>query len=313
MRPHRWTDVAMVFQGAMNALNPVKTVGAQIVEPMEFHGTATGAAAKKQAGELLELVGIPASAAKRYPHEFSGGMRQRAAIAMALACDPKVLLADEPTTALDVMVQAQILQLLESLTADLGLALVLVTHDLPLVTQVCERAVVMYAGRVAESGSGGHALPRSAAPVHAAAVRGDARPDRRGRRRVDPRGAATPGPADRRLPVRAAVRPCVRSCKVETPALDLRGPAHEAACHLNDAAATNGPCTRRSGLGERRHRRRIVRAGSRGGALLDVRDLVVHYPVRRSLTDAVRREPRKRVSAVDGVSLSVRARRDARR
>ena len=101
----------------------------------------------------MELVGLPTGAADRYPHEFSGGMRQRAAIAMALACNPKVLLADEPTTALDVMVQAQILQLLMSLTRDLGLALVLVTHDLPLVTQVCERAIVMYAGRVAESGA----------------------------------------------------------------------------------------------------------------------------------------------------------------
>ena len=187
MRPHRWTDVAMVFQGAMNALNPVKTVGSQIVEPMRFHDTASGAAAEKEAGELLELVGLPAAAAKRYPHEFSGGMRQRAAIAMALACRPKVLLADEPTTALDVMVQAQILQLLVALTRDLGLALVLVTHDLPLVTQVCERAIVMYAGRVAESGSVDTPLPRPAASVHAAAVRGDARPRRRSRRAVDPR------------------------------------------------------------------------------------------------------------------------------
>src|SRR5881227_1361358 len=150
--PHRWSDIAMVFQGAMNAFNPVKTIGSQLVEPMELHGTATGRVAKAQARELLQMVGIAGERADRYPHELSGGMRQRAAIAMALACSPKVLLADEPTTALDVMVQAQILQLLISLTDDLGLALILVTHDLPLVTQVCERAVVMYAGRVAESG-----------------------------------------------------------------------------------------------------------------------------------------------------------------
>ena len=153
MRPHRWVDLAMVFQGAMNAFNPVKQIGAQIVEPMELHGTATGAAAKQRAGELLERVGIPASAAKRYPHEFSGGMRQRAALAMALACDPKVLFADEPTTALDVMVQAQILELLVDLSDDLGLAVVLVTHDLPVVAQACDRATVMYAGRVAEHGT----------------------------------------------------------------------------------------------------------------------------------------------------------------
>jgi ABC-type dipeptide/oligopeptide/nickel transport system ATPase component len=152
MRPYRWTDVAMIFQGAMNALNPVRTVGAQIVEPMEFHGTASGAAAKKQAGDLLQLVGIPASGAARYPHEFSGGMRQRAAIAMALACNPKVLLADEPTTALDVMVQAQILQLLEQLRRDLGLSLILITHDLSVIAETCDKVLIMYAGRVAEEG-----------------------------------------------------------------------------------------------------------------------------------------------------------------
>ena len=153
IRPHRWRDIAMVFQGAMNALNPVKTVGAQIVEPMELHGVAEGAEAKRRAGDLLDLVGIAPAAAARYPHEFSGGMRQRAAIAMALACDPKVLLADEPTTALDVMVQAQILELLVGLTKDLGLALLLVTHDLPVVAQVCERAAVMYAGEIVETGA----------------------------------------------------------------------------------------------------------------------------------------------------------------
>ncbi|MBW8711324.1 MAG: ABC transporter ATP-binding protein, partial [Mycobacterium sp.] len=147
-RPHRWADISMVFQGAMNALNPVKTVESQIVEPMTLHGTASGNQAKERAGELLELVGIPAAAGARYPHEFSGGMRQRAALAMALACEPKVLLADEPTTALDVMVQAQILELMLRLTRELGLALVLVTHDLPVVAQVCERAAVMYAGEI---------------------------------------------------------------------------------------------------------------------------------------------------------------------
>ncbi|HET7357448.1 MAG TPA: ABC transporter ATP-binding protein [Nocardioidaceae bacterium] len=150
IRPHRWVDMAMVFQGAMNAFNPVQTIGRQIVEPMELHGVASGQAARRRTSELLEMVGIPASAAKRYPHEFSGGMRQRAALAMALACDPKVLFADEPTTALDVMVQAQILMRLVELADELDLALVLVTHDLPVVAQACDRAMVMYAGRVAE-------------------------------------------------------------------------------------------------------------------------------------------------------------------
>jgi len=152
IRPHRWVDVAIVFQGAMNALNPVRTVGAQIVEALELHGVAHGAAARAEAGALLEAVGIPARRGGRFPHELSGGMRQRAAIAMALSCKPKVLIADEPTTALDVMVQAQILELLDGLCRDFGLALVLVTHDLPVVAQLCDRGVVMYAGRVVEQG-----------------------------------------------------------------------------------------------------------------------------------------------------------------
>lgn len=142
----------MVFQGAMNAFNPVRTVGAQIVEPMRVHHVAEGGQAVARARELLELVGIPGSAFSRYPHEFSGGMRQRAMLAMALACQPKVLLADEPTTALDTMVQAQILRLLDRLCDELGLALLLVTHDLPVVAQVCSRATVMYAGVGAETG-----------------------------------------------------------------------------------------------------------------------------------------------------------------
>ena len=236
LRPHRWTDVAMVFQGAMNALNPVKTVGAQIVEPMKYHGTASGEAAEHHAGELLELVGLPAVAAKRYPHEFSGGMRQRAAIAMALACDPKVLLADEPTTALDVMVQAQILQLLEALTADLGLALVLVTHDLPLVTQMCERAVVMYAGRVAESAAVDTLFHEPRHPYTRLLFA--ATPDLSGEEDV----ASIPGAPprlDRPIEGCPFAPRCDRvfdACRVHAPALVSVGEAHAAACHLNDPA-----------------------------------------------------------------------------
>ena len=152
IRPHRWVDVAIVFQGAMNALNPVRTVGTQIVEAIELHGEARGAQARARTAELLESVGIPAARGRRYPHELSGGMRQRTAIAMALACTPKVLIADEPTTALDVMVQAQILELLDGLCRDFGLALILVTHDLPVVAQLCDLGAVMYAGEIVERG-----------------------------------------------------------------------------------------------------------------------------------------------------------------
>ena len=152
IRPHRWVDVAIVFQGAMNALNPVRTIGSQIVEALELHGQARGGAARARTAELLEAVGIPAARGMRYPHELSGGMRQRAAIAMALACEPKVLIADEPTTALDVMVQAQILELLDGLCRDFGLALILVTHDLPVVAQLCDLGAVMYAGEIVERG-----------------------------------------------------------------------------------------------------------------------------------------------------------------
>ena len=234
MRRHRWTDVAMVFQGAMNALNPVKTVGSQIVEPMEFHGRATGAAAKKEAGELLQLVGIPASAAGRYPHEFSGGMRQRAAIAMALACEPKVLLADEPTTALDVMVQAQILQLLVGLTQDFGLAVIIVTHDLPLVAQVCERAVVMYAGRTAESGPIDGLFHDPRHPYTRLLF--EATPDLLGDAEVVSIPGAPPR-LDRPL-VGCPFEPrCDRAfdrCKIDTPRLAVVAARHEAACHLNE-------------------------------------------------------------------------------
>jgi peptide/nickel transport system ATP-binding protein len=151
-RSVRWTHAAVVFQGAMSALTPVYRVGKQIADPMVFHRQHTRAEARARTRELLELVGLPASAARRFPHELSGGMRQRAVIAMAVACNPKVLFADEPTTALDVVVQAQIGDLLCELSERLGLTLVLVTHDIGMIAENSQRAVVMYAGVVVEDG-----------------------------------------------------------------------------------------------------------------------------------------------------------------
>ena len=237
IRPHRWIDVAMVFQGAMNALNPVRTVGSQIVEPMEVHRVRSGAAAQRRAAELLEMVGIDPSAMGRFPHEFSGGMRQRAAIAMALACDPKILLADEPTTALDVMVQAQILELLVRLTDDFGLALVLVTHDLPVVAQVCERAAVMYAGEIVESASVERLFHEPRHPYTRLLFA--ATPDLHGTGSVASIPGAPP-PLDRPLEGCPFQPRCDRAfdrCPVEHPALKEVEPAHAAACHLNDVRA----------------------------------------------------------------------------
>jgi len=149
---YRWREISIVFQGAMNALNPVRRVGDQIAEPIEIRLGQSRDASRKRATELLDLVGIPSKRVGAYPHELSGGMRQRAMIAMALACDPAIVIGDEPTTALDVMVQAQILQLLEQLRRELGLSLILITHDLSVIAETCDRVMVMYAGRVAEEG-----------------------------------------------------------------------------------------------------------------------------------------------------------------
>jgi oligopeptide/dipeptide ABC transporter ATP-binding protein len=235
--PHRWRDIAMVFQGAMNAFNPVKTVGSQIVEPMELHGIASGRAARAQAAELLELVGISGSRGDRYPHEFSGGMRQRAAIAMALACSPRVLLADEPTTALDVMVQAQILDLLVRLTEDLGLAMILVTHDLPVVAQVCGRAAVMYAGKVAESGPMDTLFHDPRHPYTRMLFQ--ATPDLYGDDQVTSIPGAPPR-LDRQMagcPFQPRCDSAFSRCSDQEPALREVGDAHAAACHLNDVPA----------------------------------------------------------------------------
>ena len=152
LRRYRWREISIIFQGAMNALNPVIRIADQIAEPIEQRLRVPHDEAIRRSGELLELVGIPRKRGRSYPHELSGGMRQRAMIAMALACDPAIVIGDEPTTALDVMVQAQILELLERLRHELGLSLILITHDLSVLAETCDRVMVMYAGKVAEEG-----------------------------------------------------------------------------------------------------------------------------------------------------------------
>lgn len=151
----RGNEVSIIFQDPMTSLNPVYTIGNQIVEVILLHTDKTRAEAKARARELLELVGInePEKRLKQYPHELSGGMRQRVMIAIALACEPKLLIADEPTTALDVTIQAQILELMQELRHKLGMSIIMITHDLGVVASMCERIAVMYAGHIVEYGT----------------------------------------------------------------------------------------------------------------------------------------------------------------
>ena len=150
----RWKRISLVFQGAMNALNPVFKVGDQIVEAITTHNRSIPKSnAVERTRELLALVGVDPSRAQDFPHEFSGGMKQRAVIAMALSCDPDILIADEPTTALDVITQARILELIRDLQTKLGLSLIVITHDLSLPAEICTEIAIMYAGKIVECGS----------------------------------------------------------------------------------------------------------------------------------------------------------------
>jgi oligopeptide/dipeptide ABC transporter ATP-binding protein len=164
MNSYRWHRISIVFQGAMNALNPVRKISEQIAEAINKHKVIERAGVRQRVDELMEMVGISAERADQYPHQYSGGMRQRAMIAMALSCSPDVLIADEPTTALDVMVQAQILELLQSLQRKLGLAIIVVTHDLGMVAELCDDVLVMYSGKMAEYGSVDAIYNRAAHP-----------------------------------------------------------------------------------------------------------------------------------------------------
>jgi peptide/nickel transport system ATP-binding protein len=152
LRAARWSGASIIFQGALHAMNPVRRIGDQIIEPILIHGLAREREARVRTAELLEQVGLPARRIDDYPHELSGGQKQRVMIAMALACSPSLVIADEPTTALDVMVQAQVLKLLKNLQRELGLAMLFITHDLSVLVEVADRISIMYAGSIVEEG-----------------------------------------------------------------------------------------------------------------------------------------------------------------
>jgi peptide/nickel transport system ATP-binding protein len=237
----------MIVQGAMNSLNPVHSVGDQIAEPIRRHEPGTSAAeARRRVAELLDGVGIDPGRARSYPHELSGGMRQRVLIAMALACRPQLIVADEPITALDVMTQAQILELLRSLTDRLELSMILISHDLSVIAEVCDSVSVMYAGRIVEAGPTATIFGPAGAPgpahPYTARLR-HAFPDiRRAREFVEaipghPPDLLAPPPGCRFAP-RCTI--AVDRCIAEQPELAPVGPAHLAACHRSDVVLASG-------------------------------------------------------------------------
>jgi len=164
LQKRRWNDISIVFQGAMNALNPVMKVGEQISEAITLHMGATKKEAWARSMDLLEMVEIPKKRVNNYPHEFSGGMKQRVMIAMAIACDPRIIIGDEPTTALDVMVQAQILNLIKRLRREMHMGFILITHDLSILAETCDRIAIMYAGKIVETAAVDDIFGRTAHP-----------------------------------------------------------------------------------------------------------------------------------------------------
>jgi peptide/nickel transport system ATP-binding protein len=246
VRELRGLKMAMIFQDPLSALHPYYTVGNQIIEAYRIHNDVSKKAARQHAIDLLGRVGIPTPQTRvdDYPHQFSGGMRQRAMIAMALSCDPGLLIADEPTTALDVTVQAQILDLISSLQSEFGSAVIIITHDLGVVAELSDDILVMYAGRVAEYGPAADIFGRPGHPYTWGLLASMPRLDRDRTTRLIP----IPGtpPSLIKVPTGCPFHPRCRytgltegKCPTEIPQLrELATPGHEAACHLTAAQMT---------------------------------------------------------------------------
>ena len=301
LRAIRGSHISMIFQDPLSALNPVFKVGHQIAEVIQAHERVGRFVARRRAVELLGEVGIPnpRQQAEQYPHQFSGGMRQRAMIAMALALDPVVLLADEPTTALDVTVQAQIMELLTRLQADRGTAIVLITHDLGLVAGHADRVLVMYAGRVAELAGVDDVFHRPRHAYTLGLLSTLARLDQPRTGRFRPiRGQP---PSLIRVPPGCPFHPrcpfATEICREEVPALVQKDrPAHVAACHHSDEVAEATTAL----YAEPAASRADAAAAVTRPPVLEVRDLVKHYPLRSGI---VFKHKVGDVRAVDGVSF----------
>jgi oligopeptide/dipeptide ABC transporter ATP-binding protein len=304
LRSLRGNEVAMIFQDSQSSLNPTKSIGEQVAEPVRLHRGASKAAARDRALEVLELVGLPRPKERlgAYPHQLSGGMRQRVMIAIALACEPKVLLADEPTTALDVTIQAQILELLDDLKQRLGMATLLVTHDMGVVSGRADRINVMYAGRIVETARTDRLFTRMRHPYTQALLGSIPKLEQdRGEALLSVPGLPpdlTDPPGGCRFAARC--RFADERCRAEEPVLGGEDPEHRYACwHPVDGPVAKrgvrpGPASVSAASGSRRA----------GGRLLELVDLVREYPV---TAGAVLKRRIGSVKAVSGVSLHVDA------
>ena len=307
LREVRGARVGFIFQDPMTSLNPVLTVGYQLMEPLRVHLGMDKAAARERAAQLLDLVGIPESTRRLsdFPHQFSGGMRQRVMIAIALACSPKVLIADEPTTALDVTIQAQILDVVKRLRRELGMSIIWITHDLGVVAGLADRVMVMYGGQVGRACPCQIALCASQAPLHAGLAAHSAVTGGRGRTVRAPRqysrtAAESPSSAGI-VPLRAALRACLRSL----PPRRTRRSRRWATATRSPASSTSMPA--RPVPTEPATTIAPTRSGSDAtGApvLVEVENLAKHFPIMRG----VFRRQVGSVRAVDGVDFQIRER-----
>ena len=241
LRTVSWTGASIIFQGAMHALNPVKRIGDQIAEAITVHQQAGEKEARVRVGSLLEQVGLPNRRMQDFPHELSGGQKQRVMIAMALACSPSLVIADEPTTALDVMVQAQVLRLMKELQRDLGLSMIFITHDLSVLVETSDRLAIMYAGKIVEEGPAESVFRSPQHPyTEALAAAFPEIGDPRFRRKPLGLGGDPPDPAD--VPPGCSFHPrCAKAfddCSTVIPELYPAGEGRRAACLLVPAAKT---------------------------------------------------------------------------
>jgi peptide/nickel transport system ATP-binding protein len=305
MREIRGRDIAMIFQEPMSSLNPVLTIGFQIMEPLLIHLGMSQDAARGRAMDLLKMVGIPDPERRldQYPHQFSGGMRQRVMIAIALSCNPRLIIADEPTTALDVTIQAQILKLMKDLSRELGIALVIITHNLGIVARYADRVNVMYAARMAEQGSAAHVFAKPLHPYTAGLLRSVPRLDQPRGRRLETIEGLPPNLLDPPAGCRFAPRCPARwdACTAAPPPLAQVEPYRYSACIRAQEMAQVGATG--LGLQSANPQPTVMKALDKTQPLLEVRELRTYFEVGTGLKTLG--GARAQVRAVDGLSFEV--------